>query len=175
MGDIIEKVRVGMISTLGADSVPSSRPMYVQEVDELGQIWFFTSTSTHLIERIRSNPTVHVTFADTDKNKFLTTIAHATEVHDKDKMKELWNPSLKAWFKDELETPGIVLLKLQPEQAEYWDSPDSAVVRIIGFVKALVSDEPYTPGRHEKVNFQPLPQKKTLEKSAPAMGDEQAP
>lgn len=176
MGDIIEKVRVGMISTVGADTVPSSRPMYVQEVDELGQIWFFTSTTSHLVERIRANPTVHITFADTDKNKFLTAIAHATEVHDRAKMQELWNPTLKAWFKDGLETPDIVLLKLQPEQAEYWDSPNSAVVRIFGFVKALVSDEPYAPGRHEKVNFQSPPMRKhTTEKTAPAMGDEQAP
>ena len=153
IGDIIEKVRVGMLTTIGNDYVPNTRPMYVQEVDEQGQIWFFTSTSSFLVEQVRFNPKVHLTFADSGKNKYLTIQALATEVQDRQKMEELWDPTLKAWFKEGLETPGIVLLKVQPQDAEYWDSPNSAVVRIAGFVKAMVSDQTYQPGRHEHVDL----------------------
>ena len=153
VGDIIETVRVGMLTTTGSDGIPSSRPMWVQEVDQLGQIWFFTSTSSFLIQQVRQNPKVHVTFADSGKNKFLTAHAMASEVQDIKKMQELWDPTLKAWFKEGLETPGIVLLKLRMDDAEYWDSPNSAVVRIAGLMKAMVSDQPYQPGRHEHVDL----------------------
>lgn len=153
VGNIIEDVRVAMMTTFGSDGLPASRPMWVQEVDQFGQIWFFTSTSSYLVQQVRQNPKVHVTFADSRKNKFLTAHAMATEVQDHQKMKQLWDPTLKAWFKEGLETPGIVLLKLQMDDAEYWDSPNSAVVRIAGLMKAMVSDQPYQPGRHERVEL----------------------
>jgi general stress protein 26 len=153
IGDIIEAVRVGMITTMGADRIPASRPMWVQEVDEQGQIWFFTSTFSSLIKQVRENHKVHITFADSGKNKYLCANASAVEVDDQNKMKELWDPTLKAWFKEGLETPGIVLLKVTMEDAEYWDSPNSAVVRIAGLVKSMVSDQPYQPGRHEHVDL----------------------
>jgi general stress protein 26 len=153
VGDIIEAVRVGMLTTMSRDGLPSSRPMFVQEVDEQGQIWFFTSTTSKLVEQVRFNPQVQVTFADSGKNKFLTALAVASEIHDISKMQELWDPTLKAWFREGLETPGIVLLKLNMQEAEYWDSPHSPVVRITGLVKAMMSDQPYQPGRHERVDL----------------------
>ena len=60
-----------------------------------------------------------ITFADSNKNKFLTANAIAAEVSDIAKMQELWDPTLKAWFKEGLETPGIILLKLNLEEAEF--------------------------------------------------------
>lgn len=152
LGSIIESVRVGMLTSGGPDHQSSSRPMYVQEVDADAQIWFFTSTSSLLIEQIRQKPAVSITFADSKDNKFLFAHAMAAEVHDKTKMEQLWDPTLKAWFKDGLETPDIVLLKLAIEKAEYWDAPNSSVVQLVGLVKAIVSDKTYDPGRHGVVN-----------------------
>ncbi len=153
IGDIIEQVRVGMLTTIGKNGVFSSRPMWVQEVDSYGQVWFFTSKASFLIDQVRGNSKVQLTFADSAKNKFLTANAVATEVSDKERMKELWDPTLRAWFKEGLETPDIVLLKVSLEEAEFWDSPNSAVVRIVGLVKGIMSDQVYEPGQHERVTF----------------------
>lgn len=153
VGDIIQEVRIGMLSTISSDGLLNSRPMAVQEVDEQGQIWFFTTTYSYLIEQIRANPQIQVTFSDSGKNTFLSVNAIASEVNDISKMQELWNPVLKAWFREGLATPGITLLKAHMQEAEYWDSPNSPVVRIVGLMKSMVSDQTYQPGRHEKVDL----------------------
>ncbi len=68
-------------------------------------------------------------------------------------MEELWNPILKAWFPEGLDDPNICLLKVNVEQAEYWDSPSSTLVQIGGFVKALVTGQRADGGENEKINL----------------------
>jgi hypothetical protein len=41
------------------------------------------------------------------------------------------------------------------EKAEYWDSPSSKVVQLIGFTKAILTGKPYGAegAEHQKVNL----------------------
>jgi general stress protein 26 len=71
-------------------------------------------------------------------------------VRDKQKAEELWNPAYKAWFPKGLDDPDLALLKVSATQAEYWDSSSSAVVHLVGFVKALATGERYHPGENER-------------------------
>jgi general stress protein 26 len=65
----------------------------------------------------------------------------------------LWNPFYKAWFPDGLDDPHLGLLRVDVEKAEYWDSPNSKVVQLAGFVKALVTGQKAKGGDNEKVSF----------------------
>jgi hypothetical protein len=49
--------------------------------------------------------------------------------------------------------PSIALLQVEVEKAEYWDSPSSTVVHLVGFVKALATGKPYRPGENEKIDL----------------------
>jgi general stress protein 26 len=68
-------------------------------------------------------------------------------------MEELWTPELKAWFPEGLEDPELALLKIETSQAEYWDTPNSTVVYLVGLAKAIATGESYHPGENEKVNL----------------------
>ncbi len=72
---------------------------------------------------------------------------------DKAKMKELWNPILKAWFPDGLDDPNLCLLKVNAEKAEYWDSSSGKLVQLAGFVKALVTGTSIDPGENKKIDL----------------------
>ena len=72
---------------------------------------------------------------------------------DRRKMEELWNPAYTAWFPEGLDDPQICLLNIKVSQAEYWDSPNSVVVHLIGMAKAAVTGTPFHPGENEKVNL----------------------
>jgi general stress protein 26 len=52
-------------------------------------------------------------------------------------MEELWSPLHRAWFPKGLDDPNIALLQVEVDRAEYWDSPSSKVVQLIGLAKAL--------------------------------------
>jgi hypothetical protein len=48
-----------------------------------------------------------------------------------------------AWFPNGVDDPDLALLEVQVTKAEYWDSPSSPVVALVGFVKALATGKPY--------------------------------
>ncbi len=54
-------------------------------------------------------------------------------------MAELWQPQLKAWFPQGLETPGITLIKVEVSTAEYWDAPSSTISHAIGLIKSTLT------------------------------------
>ena len=62
---------------------------------------------------------------------------------DRAKAEELWNTFLLAWFPKGLDDPNLALLEVDVEKAEYWDSPSSKVVQLIGFAKALATGKRY--------------------------------
>ena len=45
------------------------------------------------------------------------------------------------------------VLKIKITQAEYWDSPNSAVVHLYGVVKAAITGERADPGENKKINL----------------------
>jgi len=70
------------------------------------------------VQQIQEHPPVNVSFAN-DKSA-----------------------PLKTWFSDGLDTPGLALIKVHVETAEYWESPSSKVVQMIGAARAAATDDP---------------------------------
>lgn len=150
---IIDDIEIGMITTHNQKGDLVSRPMQAQEADADGCLWFFTSNTGELIGEIHHNSSVNVTFAAPNKNKYLSIAGEAFEVRDRQKMQELWKPALKAWFKDGIDSPDITLLKVEMQTGQFWDAPYSTAVEVAGFLKSLVTDAPFRPGRNEKVDL----------------------
>lgn len=49
-----------------------------------------------------------------------------------------------------LETPGVTLIRVRPDSVEYWDSPNSKVVRLLGMARAAITCDPDKfPGENE--------------------------
>lgn len=150
---LIEDIDFAMLTTVDTDGVLRSRPMSTQKAEFDGDLWFFTSDKTHKVEEIERDSRVNASYANPDDNVYVSVSGQASITKDRAKMEELWNPILKAWFPDGLDTPGICLLKVSVEQAEYWDSPSSTLVQIYGFVKAVVTGTPARGGENEKINL----------------------
>jgi len=150
---LIEDIDFAMLTTVDTDGVLRSRPMSTQRAEFEGELWFFTSEKTHKTDEIEKDNRVNVSYAEPKDNVYVSVSGTASIVKDRAKMEELWNPILKAWFPDGLETPGICLLKVDAEQAEYWDSPSSTIVQAYGFVKALVTGTAAKGGENEKINL----------------------
>ena len=150
---LVEDIDFAMLTTIDTDGVLRSRPMSTQKVEFNGDLWFFTSDKTHKVEEIERDSRVNASYAKPDDNVYVSVSVAASINKDRAKMEELWNPILKAWFPDGLDTPGICLLKVSVEQAEYWDSPSSTLVQIYGFVKAVVTGKPARGGENEKISL----------------------
>lgn len=129
--------------------------MATSKADFDGYLWFFTRNSSTKVEEIDKHLQVNLAYADPAKNTYVSVSGKAVTIQDKAKAQELWNPILKAWFPDGLEDPDLALLRVKVEKAEYWDSPSSKVVQLIGFVKAVTTGHAYKPsaGEHDKIEL----------------------
>ncbi|HTH51867.1 MAG TPA: pyridoxamine 5'-phosphate oxidase family protein [Pyrinomonadaceae bacterium] len=147
---LLEGIDFTMMTTVSGGKL-HSRPMSTQEMDDDGCLWFFSRDNTHKADEIAADDRVNCAYSDKDGNTYVSVFGHATVSHDKVKMKELWNPIHKAWFPDGLEDPNICLIKVEVEEAEYWDAPSSTLVQLAGFVKAIVTGKEADYGENKTI------------------------
>ena len=127
---MIRGIGVAMLTTLGPDGILRSRPMVSQEADFDGTLWFFTKVSSGKTREIRQNPRVNASYVSTEEHHYVSLTGHARVVQDREKMQELWSPVYRAWFPQGLDDPELALLRVDVEQAEYWDMLSSSMVNL---------------------------------------------
>jgi general stress protein 26 len=129
---LIDKIPVCMVTTTGADGSIHGRPMAYLQMEDSGELLFFTrAASTKAIE-VRRNRQVNLNFSDPEHNLYVSVSGRARIDNDRDKMAELFSPILKQWFPDGVGDPSLRLFVVDPHAAEYWDGPSG-----IGFLLAI--------------------------------------
>lgn len=149
--ELIKGIRYAMLTTVDEDGSLRSRPMATQEAEFDGTLWFFTAAGSPKVQEVGRDQRVNLSYAAPDDNRYVSVSGTARLVRDREKMKELWNPILKAWFPDGLDDPELALLQVHVTKAEYWDAPSSKMVQLAGFLKAIATGKPFAPGENEKL------------------------
>ena len=151
VAELIKGNRTAMLTTVDPDAMLISRPMALQEVEFDGDLWFFAERSSRKVRQIAGNPLVNATISSTSTWVSLT--GTATVVEDHTRKQDLWNGVVEAWFPDGKDSPEVMLLKVEGESAEYWDTPGGRVASLISFAKAKVTGGRYSGGENEKVEL----------------------
>ncbi len=150
--DMIKDIKFAMLTTVEEDGTLRSRPMATQEFEFDGDLWFFTSADATKVNEVQHESHVNVSYSEPKDQKYVSVSGTAQLIRDKSKIEELWNPLFKAWFPEGLHDPQLALLKISVDKAEYWDSPSSKVVRLLGFAKALATGKQIgNPGDNAKI------------------------
>ena len=152
--ELIKDIDFCMLTTVDETGDLRSRPMSSNgDVDDDGDIWFFTNASSHKVTEIEKLPKVNVSFADPDDQRYISVSGTAQLVRDRAKIDELWKPEFKMWFPEGKDDPEIALLRVNLEKAEYWDSPSSTIGYALSFVSSLVTGKQPEFGENKKVEF----------------------
>ena len=125
-------------TSLAAGRPFATRPMAVQQVDEMGNFWFLSSKDSHKNAELEADPAVQLLFQGSDYSDFLNIYGTATISADKQKIKELWNPILKTWFTEGVDDPRISVIKVEPLEGYYWDTKHNRAVGLIKRVAGAV-------------------------------------
>ncbi|SCL18158.1 General stress protein 26 [Micromonospora pallida] len=151
--ELIRDARVCMLTTIGVDGRQVSRPMVLQVTEFTGDLWFFARSNSAKVRQIRVNPEVNAAFGDQRRHTWISISGTAREENDRVDIERLWHPGLGVWFPEGPDTPGLTLIKVRASSAEYWDSPTSAVVELLGAVRAAVTGRPPRTGDHRAVSY----------------------
>ena len=105
---------------------------------ERGPIWFFASRDNAMYRQLDEGRRAVATF--TAKSHDLFAALHGTLSIDTDRgvLDRLWNSFVAAWYEGGKSDPKLLLLRLDPEQAEIWENASS----LIAGIKLLVGADP---------------------------------
>lgn len=141
LGKLIKGVDIAMLTTEMPDGTLRSRPMSTQNETFDGTLWFLTDKSTPKIVEIEGHAQVNVSYANPSSSTYVSVSGRAFVVEDREKIVQFWSEAHKVWFPDGPDDPDIVLIKVEVDQAEYWDS--NQFVALLGMAKAYVTGEGY--------------------------------
>jgi general stress protein 26 len=151
--ELIRETKMCMLTTADRDGTLRSRPMASQSDYPDSNLYFFTDRHSGKVEEIRDNASVSLSYEEPKKNTYISVSGRASLVQDKELMKKFWSPLYRAWFPEGLEDPRVSMLKVTIEKAEYWDSPSSTAVQLIGAAKAMLTGQAYRPQEgHGKID-----------------------
>src|SRR4051812_39474874 len=104
-------------------------------------IYFLTDADSHKDADIERNPNVGLAFADTSDQKYVSVTGRAALSNDRQKIEELWSTPAKAWWNSP-DDPSIRVLEVTPKDAQYWDSPGTAVSYVKMLAAAMTDSRP---------------------------------
>ena len=152
---LVEDIDFTMLTTQDTAGNLVSRPMSTRQMDDRGDIWFFTLEDTKKVAEAEADPghDVGLSYIDAKDHRYVSVAGRAVIVHDRAKMEELYSPDLAIWFENGLDTPGIALLKVTPAECEFWEPRHGKLATAAGMLKALVTrDTPDDTMSHGRVS-----------------------
>jgi general stress protein 26 len=114
----------------------AGRPMSNNaDVEYDGDSWYFTFEDTRTVEDIERDPKVGLSLQGSGgilggPGIMIAIEATAELIRDKAQFEAHWHKDLDRWFKDGIDTPGIVLIKAVAKRVHYWDDEEEGEVKL---------------------------------------------
>lgn len=145
LAKLIEGMRFCMLTTVDEENLMVARPMTPQQMCEEGALWFLTDPNSTKMQHLQL---MNVAFSDEPKSTYVSISGHGEVVADRARIESLWSAFARPWFPDGIDSTNLALLKFVPNVAEYWDAPNSKMVRIFGSIISIVAAKPIGMGEH---------------------------
>ena len=153
---LIKDIRFAMFTTRHANGQLQARPMTTQNssLDEDSNLWFFMSRHGDPVADLSAEPGVNVSYADPDKDRYVSVSGTASVVENTAKKQQLWTKLAEAWFPGGIGDPDLALVRVRIEDASYWDVKESKVVQLYRMAKAAITGKrPTELGEHAEIHM----------------------
>lgn len=155
IADLLAEAETAMLTSVDDAGRLISRPMaYVPGAFD-GALWLFTDEASAEARDLAARPAANASFSIPARGDWVSLAGEASIVRDDAVAGALWTDRLLTWFVDGLATPGLVLIRIDVEQAEYWDGPGSAQ-SLLGSLRAALTrsaDDPLLDTEHRSVEL----------------------
>jgi general stress protein 26 len=140
--ELAMNTRVCMFCTQLDKKPFETRPMNTMDVDDDGNLWFFSSKHSDKDREIRQDEDVQLLYSDIKSSAYMTVFGQADVFYDREKVEELWVPIVKAWFEEGKDDERLEIIRVRPKQAYYWDTKHGKMVAFIKILAATITGKP---------------------------------
>ena len=128
-------IDIAILSTHTENGQIANRPMSNNgDVSFDGTSYYFTFEQARTIADIKADPKVALGFAGTggifSEAIYVAVEGTADLIRDKAAFKTHWTSDLDRWFKQGIDTPSIVLIRVKATRITYWDGEDEGEVQL---------------------------------------------
>jgi general stress protein 26 len=142
LDELLEGVRIAMLTTIAADGSLHARPMALQRsASDEEALWFITGLDSEKARESEADEHVNVSIAKGD-DRWVSISGTARVVRDQARLEEFWSPFAEAWFPNGPSDPNVGLMRVQPRTAEYWESNSPKPVRMLQMARAALTKQP---------------------------------
>jgi general stress protein 26 len=150
VAEIMKETRIAVLTYQSLAGALVSTPMGMQDFEDPGTTWFITQRSSDKVKALEADPRVNVSYSSKAGWVSLAGTAHVSD--DTAKLEELWDASAGAFMSGGPEDPDNVLLRIDGDTAEYWESPGKLGVAI-QMAKGLITDSEPDLGDNDTVTL----------------------
>jgi general stress protein 26 len=150
--NLADKIGACMLVTISGRGL-RARPMRALSDREAGCLWFITDHRGAKDDEIKAAPAVCLAFADTGSNGYLSITGRAEVLHDVAKATALWSNEAQAWWPKGPSDPEVRVLRVIPDDAEYWDTRGNSIIVALKLAAAQVSGHPPDLAENRKVQM----------------------
>jgi general stress protein 26 len=147
-----EKIGTCMLVTSSGAGM-RARPMRALPDRDAGCFWFVTDQRGAKDDEIKIRAEVCLAFADAGSSTYLSMTGHAEILHDVAKARALWSNEAQAWWPKGPADPEVRVLRVFPDNAEYWDTRGNSVMVALKLAAARMSGQPPDLGENRKVRM----------------------
>lgn len=136
-------VRTVMLATRTKDGLIHSRPMYLQDFDDSGHIWFIGKAKAENSQEVMVDPNVNVSICDLQNKVFVSIAGTAITSENQEDVSKHKSKIDEDWFPKNTEDQTLVAIRVQIQEAEAWDADEHRMVQIFGLSEALSQPPSY--------------------------------
>lgn len=122
LAEIIDGIDVAMLTTVDRTGHLHSRPMMTLRKPADGALWFFTQGHSHMVDDVNGHHPVNISYVDSEQGRYVSVSGRARVVNEQARKAELWERRLGAWLPNGAEDSSVVLLRVEVQEAELWES-----------------------------------------------------
>jgi general stress protein 26 len=135
LNELISGFPIAVLTTQRPDGTLHSCPMVTHPADSSGVLWFLSGGNSEKVEAVRTSQQVNLAYSDPASQRYVSVSGFCELVRDRVLARQLWRPEYGSWFRGGLEDPTLILLKVDIQQAEYWDAAHGRMVPLPGFTR----------------------------------------
>ena len=154
--ELVKHFGTALVITYGTSGKIHARPMAVAQLEPGLDAYFATSLTSPKVAEIESDPRIAIAFQS--KSEDAVIYGKATIVRDRDLIHKLWSEPWRLWFPKGKDDPNICLVKIEPEDNEYWDRSGAEGIKFLfegakAYLQGRTPDGDDDPNQHARVKL----------------------
>ena len=144
----VEDLEIAMMTTIRPDGHLESRAMATQRRAAGADLWFVSAKDTAKVRDVAADPHVNLAYYKDRTREWISVSGLATLSDDREKIRELYEPDWKIWFRDEgderhgtADDPRLVLIGVEVHAAVYLEVDKPQPVVLFELAKGFVTGD----------------------------------